>query len=129
MSVGVWEPKKSESLDEQALRELLVAFRDADAEDLTTTLDRTVQTEKVGLMKQEQSAFDAARELNNDELVDLIKFFTLAEMQLPGWEGGVQNPVIYLARILKDRDALDPQLRKWIKAHTDNRYLPHGSAL
>ena len=50
-------------------------------------------------------------------------------MQLPGWEAGKKNPVIYLVRILKDRDGFDPELRKWIKTNTDNRYLPYGSAL
>ncbi len=80
-------------------------------------------------MKQEQDAFAAAEALSEDELVDLVKFFTLAESQLPGWEGGKRNPVIYLVRIIKGRGGLTAELRKWIKANTENRWLPHGSAL
>ena len=28
---------------------------------------------------------------------------------------------------VRRRDAFDDDLRRWIKAHTDNRYLPYGS--
>ena len=81
------------------------------------------------LMKQEESAWQVADQLETDEIVALVRFFTLAEQQLPGWDGGKQSPVIPLVRILRARDAFPGELRKWIKANTDNRWLPYGSAL
>ena len=80
-------------------------------------------------MQQEAVVFDVAMGLDDGELDDLIRLFTLAEMQLPGWEAGKKSPVIYLVRILKARDAFSADLRRWVKANTDNRYLPNGSAL
>ena len=70
-----------------------------------------------------------ATALSDEELIGLVRFFTLAEMQLPGWDGGKQSPVIYLVRILKQRGAFTPMLRQWVKANTDNRYLPNGALL
>jgi hypothetical protein len=35
--------------------------------------------------------------------------------------------VIYLVRLLKQRGTFEPELRQWIKANTDNRYLPNGA--
>ena len=49
--------------------------------------------------------------------------------QLPGWDGGVRSPVIYLVKLMKERGLFTPELRKWIKKNTDNRYLPNGSVL
>ena len=36
---------------------------------------------------------------------------------------------IYLVKILKGRSAFRPELRKWVKTNSDNRYLPHGAVL
>ena len=59
----------------------------------------------------------------------LARFFTLAETRLPGWEAGARSPVIALARELRRRGSMTPELGAWIKAHTDNRFLPYGSLL
>jgi hypothetical protein len=58
-----------------------------------------------------------------------LNAFTLAEMHFQGWEAGKQNPVVYLVRMLRARGEFSADLRKWIRANTDNRYLPYGSAL
>ena len=127
MAIDVWEPQKPLSIDEALLQELAGVYRRG--ETLAEQLDELWVKDKMQLMHQEADAFRAAQNLSDDVLADLIRFFTLAEMQLPGWEAGKKNPVIYLVRILKDRDGFDPELRKWIKTNTDNRYLPYGSAL
>lgn len=129
MSVGVWEPEKPDKVGVDKMRALLNVYRDADPKNLAGSFGAAdIQTDAV-LMKLEASAWQDAEQLADHELEDLIRFFTLAEMQLPNWEGGARSPVIYLARVLKARDALATELRKWIKANTDNRYLPYGRAL
>ena len=73
--------------------------------------------------------FDAARTFNDDEIVHLMRFFTVAE-QLPGWEAGANSPVVWLGKILKQRGTgIDRELVLWIKAHSDNQFLPHGALL
>ncbi|MFT7688808.1 MAG: hypothetical protein ACI9FB_004173, partial [Candidatus Azotimanducaceae bacterium] len=32
-------------------------------------------------------------------------------------------------KVLKKRQLFDAELRKWIKANTENRYLPNGAVL
>ena len=60
-------------------------------------------------------------------LVRLVKSLTIAEMKLPGWEAGARSPVIGIVRELRRRNAYPKELTAWIKAHTTNRFLPHGS--
>ncbi|HAK50384.1 MAG TPA: hypothetical protein DCM54_00550 [Gammaproteobacteria bacterium] len=126
MAIDVWEPQKPLSIDEALLQELAEVSRSGEA---LNDLNETWIKDKAQLMRQEADAFGAAENVSDEVLVDVIHFFTLAEMQLPGWEAGNKNPVIYLVKVLKDRGAFDAELRKWIKANTDNRYLPYGSAL
>lgn len=61
------------------------------------------------------------------ELVEWIRFFTLLEMRVSGFEAGPKSPVIVLARELRKRGEYPDDLTDWIKANTDNRFLPHGS--
>ena len=80
-------------------------------------------------MNQDASAWQSAEDLSADDLVSLVRFFTLVEAGVSGWEAGRKSPVIPLVRFLKARDAFTPELRRWVKSNTDNRYLPYGSAL
>ena len=131
MAIDVWEPQKPLSIDEALLQELAAVYRNGmdQGQALDEQLGETWIKDKAQLMHQEPGAFAAAENLSDEALVDVVHFFTLAEMQLPGWEAGNKNPVIYLVKVLKDRGAFDPELRRWIKANNDNRYLPYGSAL
>lgn len=70
----------------------------------------------------------AARNLKDSELEGLVRLFTLGE-KLPGWESGAKSPVVPLAAELKARGAYPKDLTGWIRANSDNRYLPHGSLL
>ena len=62
-------------------------------------------------------------------LIALIRFFTLAEQELPGWEAGSKSPAIACARELRLRGRYPADLTAWIRDHTDNRFLPYGSLL
>ena len=74
-------------------------------------------------------AWQLATNLSSADIEPLIRLFTLLERQVPGWDAGNKSPVIPLVKLLKARDDFSPELRKWIKANTENRYLPYGSAL
>ncbi len=71
----------------------------------------------------------AGQELPDEDVVSLIRLFTLAESNLPGWESGAKSPVVPLAALLRQRDAYPKGLTAWIKANTDNRFLPYGSLM
>jgi len=62
-------------------------------------------------------------------LVDWIKVLTILEKDVSGFELGDKSPVITLYRILKHREELPEDLLSWIKAHSNNRFLPYGSLL
>ena len=71
---------------------------------------------------------EAAVNLDDETLVSLVRIFTLAE-QLPGWHAGDRSPVIPLMAELRKRSAVPADLGTWIRANTDNRFLPWGSLL
>lgn len=127
--VEVWEPKKPARLDESRLRHYVALAMDADPADVGAVLSGDELVQDTGLMKLPADAWSIAEVLADEELEALVRFFTLAEMQLSGWDGGKDSPVIPLVKMLKARDAFAPELRKWIKANTDNRFLPYGAAL
>lgn len=60
-------------------------------------------------------------------VVAWVKVLTLVERDFNGFEAGSRSPVLTLTKILKSRGELPPDLFAWIKAHTDNRFLPYGS--
>lgn len=129
MAVGVWEPGKSISVTTEQILNLVSQVGEIDLAELTSVGDREIIVGNAWMMKLGERAWQDAGSLPAEDLISLIRFFTVAEMQLPGWEGGKQNPVIYLVKILKSRDEFPADLRKWIRANTDNRYLPYGAAL
>jgi len=69
----------------------------------------------------------AAAGLDDTALVRLIQLFTRAEMAFPAWKGGDRSPVIALAAELKRRGSYPQGLNAWIRANSDNRFLPYGS--
>lgn len=73
--------------------------------------------------------FEAAQELSMADVVGLIRLFTLGEGQFSGWQAGAKSPVVALAKTLKQRREMTPELTAWIKQNTDNRYLPHGDLM
>ena len=63
----------------------------------------------------------------DSELSRLVRIFTLGEMLFNNWTAGDQSAVIPIVAERKLRDAYDRSLTRWIKAHSDNRFLPHGN--
>ena len=129
MSIGVWEPgpkKKGGSLATEHLQQLADQFEHADVDNLAASM--TLSGEQ-WLMTLERESWQIAADLDDVTIINLVRFFTLVEMQIAGWDAGNKSPVIPLVKILKARDSFPSDLRKWIKKNTENRYLPNGSAL
>ena len=70
-----------------------------------------------------------AQDLSTQDLVALIRLFTLGEGQFSSWQAGAKSAVIKLVRVIKARKKMSPELTAWIKANTDNRFLPHGDLM
>ena len=133
MAIGEWNPegsiKETVEVDVEFLLNMVRLDSDNDLTDISKLLDASQVSQGAVLMTLEMTSWDCISDWDDHRLEALIRFFTLAEMQLPGWQGGNKSPVIALVRMLKKRDAFPQELRRWIKANTDNRFLPYGSAL
>ena len=70
-----------------------------------------------------------AQDLSTQDLVALIRLFTLGEGQFSSWQAGAKSAVIKLVRVMKARKEMTPELSAWIKMNTDNRFLPHGDLM
>ena len=128
MSVKIWQPAAQRSLSITLLEQLLVRLPQ-DLTDINSQVELGSIRDVSWLMRSGGEVWKEAEVLTDTDIRRLIVFFTLAEKQLFGWEAGRLSPVIDLVRILKQRRSFQPELRKWIKANTDNRYLPNGAVL
>lgn len=132
MTVESWDPRTpAGGLTPEALERLLEAA--ARQDEPRFGLDRQAAAELAALARHRPAdGVDWARAadgLGDDQLVALIRLFTLAEKSLPGWEAGDASPVIPLAAVLRDRGSYPPDLTAWIRAHSDNRFLPYGNLM
>ena len=135
-AIGTWNPnQKKEQLQQPIDKEVLGRFIAISQAGQLEQLGQQLSAQDIAgqkyLMKKHKDAWaDISQQLTLDELVHLVRFFTLAEMQLAGWEAGSLSPVIWLCRALKARGAFpDPDLIHWIKTHTNNQFLPYGNIL
>lgn len=130
MSVGAWEPEKSpQQGGGEISREQLLRF--IDAAQSPSPLEESLQQSDLETSQlirlPPQRWLQESEHWDNEQLWQLIRFFTFAEMRLPGWDTGADSPVIPLAKALRRRKApLTREQLMWIKQHSDNRYLPYG---
>jgi hypothetical protein len=109
MSVGTWEPpgqKKHNNIELSLIKRFLSFAESADFEHNLAYAD-----------------------FRSAELNSLARLFTILERDLSGWEGGKFCPVIYIVKELRKRGESISELKRWIKTHSTNRYLPYGSAI
>ena len=124
-SVGVWQPEEV-PLTADTLVRLSDACEFIDEPTLGLSPDEV--TKWAGVMKLPAQSWSPLLAAESDaRLVRLAKFFTVAEMRLPGWEAGARSPVIRIVAELRRRNAYPKELTAWIKANTTNRFLPYGS--
>ena len=124
--VGTWDPTAAPTLGERQVELILKACRNLDARDLG--LSASERGELAPLMITGNAVWAAPVDAaSSEELIDWIRFLTLAEARLPGFEAGPKSPVILIARALRARGDYPESLSAWIRANTDNRFLPYGS--
>ena len=124
MSVGAWQPEPNSltTLESSRIEQLLELI--ASDTDITTELEWIT-----ALAHAEKKAWVAAAgTLQDSELEALIRFFTEQE-GTQSWTLGEKSPVIPLFKTLKKSAGLNRDLVQWVKAHTDNKYLPFGPLL
>lgn len=133
MTTGSWDPNATQAQtslipDTDLLQRYLALSREDKLNDLGNQLDATEQQTHAPLMQLDKTQWlEAGAALNDGDIEHLMRFFTKAE-QLPGWEAGAKSPVIWLGKILKQRGhGISKELAQWIKANSDNRFLPHGA--
>ena len=123
--VGSWEPDAPE-LSEVHRKMLGVAIQAIDQPQLgLSAVQQEVIRQAVRASAESWTKF--AQEQSSDAIVSWIRALTRAEMVLEGLELGDRSPVIALARLLKRRGDYPDDLTAWVKANTDNRFLPYGS--
>lgn len=134
--VGNWDPNQGKedskaAIDSSRLMRFIAIAESNQLDQLSRVLTQQEIDADRPLMKIHKDAWAAAAEpLSNEQLIQLIRFFTLAEEQLPGWEAGSLSPVIWLCRALKSRGAFpDQELIQWIKTNSRNKFLPYGNIL
>jgi hypothetical protein len=136
MSLGNWNPDDgSEHLVYNIDPDVLALCSAFAAIGHWTTLPAWEKTTLPGNANQ-MMKLDAAQwhpllvHLDEHTLLDLARFFTVAEHLLPHWHGGDKSPVIWISRLLKQRGTpLSRDMVLWIKGNSDNRFLPNGPIL
>lgn len=126
MSISEWQPAKQIEFDQVTLKRYVQLAIDANEADLAASMPAQQISDERLIMKRLAKDWQLADALQSEEIVALVRFFTLAEQQLSGWEAGKDSPVIPLVKLLKQRGEFTSELRKWIKQSSDNRYLPNG---
>ena len=124
--VGTWDPTAAPVLGDRQIELIGKAGRDLDAADLGLTAAERGELAPLMTAAAEIWA-ERVESASSDDLVAWIRFLTLAESRLPGFEAGAKSPVILIARVLRARGDYPENLNAWIRANTDNRFLPYGS--
>ena len=124
--VGTWDPTAAPALGDRQLELIEKACRNLDAADLGLTVAERGELSPLMTAAAEVWA-DRVDSTPSEALVGWIRFLTLAEGRWPGFEAGAKSPVILIARVLRARGDYPENLNAWIRANTDNRFLPYGS--
>ncbi|MEE3279900.1 MAG: hypothetical protein VX211_08980 [Pseudomonadota bacterium] len=125
--VGKWEPNAPPLSDVH--REVLdVAIKALDRTQLGLSVEQQ-DSIRQAVRASAESWTEFAQAESSLVVTNWIRALTRVEMVLPGFELGAGSPVIALVRLLKKRGEYPDDLTGWVKANTDNRFLPYGSLL
>ena len=134
MSIGSWDPQAVQSsehyhIELSLLRRFIHISVEGQLDNIAQLLSAEEQQQHAAIMQLDKQAWVVAEALDDNEIEQLMRFFTVAE-QLPGWDAADQSPVIWLGKCLKQRGSgINRELVLWIKAHSDNKFLPNGPLL
>lgn len=125
VTVESWDPSATSLTSEHRVI-LNHATSQLESETLSLTNDEQALLRPTMLVDSETWESFVTTE-SNGSIAAWIKVLTLIERDFNGFEAGNRTPVLTLIRVLKSRNALPEGLFAWIKAHTQNRFLPYGS--
>lgn len=131
MTTGTWTPDATAPTPpDAAVLAQAAELGQADAEQFPDQPLTELSALQPWMRRQQADWAGLLSALDSATLVGLVRFFTLAEHHWAGWEGRDRNPVVWLCKELKTRGEFpDADLTRWIKDHTDNRFLPYGNPL
>ena len=131
MAIGSWTPEKEKdtfSINTQWLQQCIEISRSEQLELLPAPFSEQQQQEHSAFMRFSADQWQAAvADFSSDDLIDLIRFFTRAEKLISGWDAGKESPAIWINKVLRKRgEKLSRDMLLWIRANTDNRFIPNG---
>jgi hypothetical protein len=135
MTIQSWEPASTEKqqdtyvINDNFLQRIVLFMSTHKGDDISEFLTSAEQNDHQPIMHADKTSwFDKKEQLSTADVIALIKFFTLAEMQLSNWTAEEKSPVIWLTKILRQKGkTLDKDLLLWIKSYSDNKFLPNGA--
>ncbi len=138
MTTGVWDPNASSSsqehtnnyqLDADFLKRIINTVNIDEPQSINNLLSEDELKEHRDIMLlPKETWFSTLENFNNEELIALIRFFTLAEVQFTNWQAEERSPVIWIAKLLRKRKhAIHKDLLIWIKNNNKNKFLPFGA--
>jgi len=133
MSVESWDPNASEqeksyALEHDVLLNIISQRQNSDEKPIADYFDAAELQKHSAMMKQSRENWlSAVTDFNEAQLLSLIEFLTLAEKQIASWHAGEDSPVIYIVKFMRqNKMPLKREMLLWIKANSDNRFLPNG---
>ncbi|MBB6520778.1 hypothetical protein [Pseudoteredinibacter isoporae] len=133
MSVESWDPnadaqKKSYALNHEVLLNIIAQRQKLPEQPISEYFDAEELQIHSAMMKQDRESWLAAvGSFSEPQLLSLIEFLTLAEKQISSWQAGADSPVIYIVKFMRqNKMPLSKDMLLWIKANSDNRFLPNG---
>ena len=140
MTTGTWEPQSEAGNNNSYTLELSFLTRlinEVSTFESTNTIDTIEantllsneerQSHKKIMTLPKENWFAISDELSENDIILLIKFFTLAEKQINDWIAEEKSPVIWLSKMLRKKGStLDKNLLLWIKSNSNNKFLPYG---
>lgn len=126
MTVDSWQPVQAATqIEANDLEKLLQC---AQTTDFTQNLTAECKWIQPLAMLATKKWDEICQSLNNEQLISLIKLFCKAEQDL-NWDLGDKSPVIALFKFYRKQSGIDKELVKWVKNHSDNKFLPFGPLL
>lgn len=130
--MGTWDPdsiNKTLNSTDIDITPFIILGAEKNVHEAVANLSSETINTLTPIMKQERSFWHTvASNLSNDDIINLIRFFTLAEEQHSQLFAGDSSPVIGLNQSLKQRKTpLSKELLQWIKNNSSNKFLPNGS--
>ena len=130
MTIESWSPTASQQPLPETInfsRYIALGSESLHVDDLQNNreLETSVLTQ---LIKQPDEYWqNKCQDFKTEDIVALIRFFTVLEESDSQFSCGDKSPVIYLNKILKRRKSpLDKEMLLWIRANSSNRFLPNG---